>query len=66
MEIFLDDNLGVKNAVKFERRQTSYYFDIETERLWRCSFPSQFGDFIRFASARGSLVGFLENNVIYL
>ena len=41
MEIFLDDNLGVKNAVKFERRQTSYYLDIETERLWRCSFPSQ-------------------------
>ena len=41
MEIFLDDNLGVKNAVKFERRQTSYYLDIETERLWTCSFPSQ-------------------------
>ena len=30
MEIFLDDNLGVKSAVKFERTQTSYYLDIET------------------------------------
>ena len=30
MEIFLDDNVGVKSAVKFERTQTSYYLDMET------------------------------------
>ena len=37
MEIFLDDNLGVKSAVKFERTQTSYYLDMETiNSIWKC------------------------------
>ena len=51
MEIFLDDNLGVKSAVNLSGRK------LVTILIWK--------PFILFENAGGSLVGFLENNVIY-